>query len=76
VLYLAPLNAHTRAITEALIARAPEATSLHEFTVELRPGKQSFADADVEAERLAHGNCTTAGHHADGSVFVRHECFH
>jgi hypothetical protein len=48
VIYLAPLNGHTKTVAEAIIARSPVS---HDLTVSLE-GTQSFARASEEADVL------------------------
>jgi hypothetical protein len=66
VIYLSPLDAHTRAVAEAIIARDPKFPGV---TFELRPGKQPLAQAEQQVERLTNGAvCFVYDVSPDGSV--------
>jgi hypothetical protein len=69
VIYLAPLDAHTRAVAEAVIARYPG------VIVSLAAGKQSLAQAEQRVQQMPRKKCTIYTVDRDGSVIVLHGCF-
>jgi hypothetical protein len=73
VVYLAPLNVHTRAVFESILARNPDVTSVPGVSFTVAAGKQSFAEGDAESGQLASkskSKCLGYGVNADGSVTI------
>jgi hypothetical protein len=73
VIYLAPLNAHTRAVFESVLARNTDVTSVPGLSFTVSAGKQSFAEGDAESSQLesrSKSRCLGYGVNADGSVTI------
>jgi hypothetical protein len=67
VIYLSPLDAHTRGVADAIITRNPRPG----VTFQLRPGKQPLFRAQAQLDRLtAHSHSTQYSYtiRSDGSL--------